>query len=260
MAQSKNPKAKKNSTSPTSQKSTEKPSSKPSKARSRKNPDPRRPGINPPRSKQEPKPNPKKQPKPVKQEPAYNLVQIDLTTGLAEALEFQSVWDLGEHLRSLLNKDFQVFVFEEGRRCHITKGPFRYLRLPDESAVPLFTAPSFQEMEIDESGILSENYDPETRWALEEDEVQSLLGDSATGAWPYTNPDIPLSDNFGDIEDTGFHDEEEEEYLSQDEIDEQALIALQKDRGHHPDEDFDEEGESWADEEESEEDEKAPFE
>jgi hypothetical protein len=213
MAQSKNPK-KKVSTSPTSQKSTERQSSKPSKAKSsRTEVGPGRVGINPPREKPEPKPNPKRPPKSARPEPAYNLVQINLTTGEAEALEFPTVNDLAEHLRGLVNKDFQVFVFEEGRQCFITKGPFRYLKLPDESAVPLFQAPSFAEMEIDESGILAENFDPEAQWSLDEEEAESLLGDAPTGSWPYTNPDFPLSDNFGDVEDTGFHDEEEEEEL-----------------------------------------------
>lgn len=131
-------------------------------------------------------------------------------------LVFQSLHDLGQHLSQLVNKDYQVFIFE-GQRCHITKGPFRYLKLPDGGAVPLFRAPSFQEMEIDESGIMAEYVpiapDPFEPEGEAEDDV---FEDEEPGEWPFSGDPLE-SDNFGDVEDTPVRTEEEEEYLESDE-------------------------------------------
>ena len=186
------------STSPTSRKSTEK-SSKQRSAKSSEVP------VEAPSAsvaKQTP-------------EIVYNVVQIDLTTSETVVLEFPALADLGQHLSQLVNKDYQVFIFE-GQRCHITKGPFRYLKLPDGGAVPLFRAPSFQEMEIDDSGIMSEYVPIAADPFNSEEEVEDdVFGDDEPGDWPFSGDPLE-SDNFGDVEDTPVRTEEEEEYLESD--------------------------------------------
>lgn len=42
--------------------------------------------------------------------------------------------------------------------CWLTKGPYRYLQLPDKAYVPLFKAPALSELELDTTGILDTEY------------------------------------------------------------------------------------------------------
>jgi hypothetical protein len=234
-----NKKKKTISTLPTSRRSTEETSQEPSAKKLKASEEK-------PKSKRQPQSKVASTPP----ETVYNVVQIDLVTSETVVLTFQSVHDLGQHLSELVNKDYQVFVFE-GQRCFTTKGPFHYLKLPDGSAIPLFRAPNFQEMEVDETGIMCEQPDapdvyreeddPEYDNSDEELEPNEFLhsDDSYEGGWPYpslSNAGDPLeSDNFGDIEDTGHKTEEEEEFLDS-EPDEELDWRDPEDRGDAPQE------------------------
>lgn len=116
-------------------------------------------------------------------------------------LEFPALVDLSQHLRELVNKDYQVFVFE-GTRCHITKGVFKYLKLPDQTAVPLFAAPSLRDLEIDETGILSE-HNPEDVEYPGQPTRRIERAEPPSAGWPYEEPAMHSYpdefDNFGDV-------------------------------------------------------------
>jgi len=64
---------------------------------------------------------------------------------------FDNADTLAARLKELVDRDVSVFPFF-GRRCHISKPPFRYLMTPDGN-VALFDAPE-DKLEPDESGYL----------------------------------------------------------------------------------------------------------
>jgi hypothetical protein len=93
-------------------------------------------------------PQPENEPTP----PAVKYYAVVLTAeGALETRSFDTLAELTEHLRGLIDRDVSVSCFA-GTRLGISKPPFRYLLTP-EGPQPLFALPE-DNLEEDESGYL----------------------------------------------------------------------------------------------------------
>jgi hypothetical protein len=87
----------------------------------------------------------------------YNVLITDLVTGEETVEVFEDCLAMVARLQELVGNDYKLRIYQ-GLPCYISKPPFRYVVYPDGAVTPLFTTPSFDDIEIEESGIVSDNF------------------------------------------------------------------------------------------------------